>query len=226
MIIVTGSGSGMGKCIAQRLHSRGEKVLGISLYKPQYDPEFDTILADVRDLKSLYRISKDLFENGEQVTALINCAGIYEPTPAGLFFEDKAYNVINTNLNGVFNSCQAFLSNMNPDTHTSVINISSVAAHIANEATMYSASKAGVESFTKGFAKQLSKTKIRANCIAPGPIMTDLTKRHLINADQSAVSMQIIEKFFDLDDVANVVDLLLDPRSDSLTGQVFHIGGI
>jgi 3-oxoacyl-[acyl-carrier protein] reductase len=226
MIIVTGSGSGMGKCIAQRLHSNGEKVLGISLYKPQYDPEFDTILADVRDIKSLYSISKDILENGEEVTALINCAGIYEPTPAGFFFEDKAYNVINTNLNGVFNSCQAFLSNMNPEVHTSIINISSLAAHMANEATMYSASKAGVESFTKGFAKQISNTKIRANCIAPGPIITDLTRRHLLTGDQSAVKNQIIERLFDLDDVANLVELLMDSRSDSLTGQVLHIGGI
>lgn len=226
MIIVTGSGSGMGKCIAQRLHANGEKVLGISLYKPQYDPEFDTILADVRDIKSLHSISKDILENGEQVTALINCAGIYEPTPAGFFFEDKAYNIINTNLNGVFNSCQAFLSNMNPEVHTSIVNISSLAAHRANEATMYSASKAGVESFTKGFAKQLSNTKIRANCIAPGPIITDLTRRHLLTGDQSAVKNQIIERLFDLDDVANLVELLMDSRSDSLTGQVLHIGGI
>jgi 3-oxoacyl-[acyl-carrier protein] reductase len=226
MIIVTGSGSGMGKCIAQRLHSNGEKVLGISLYKPQYEPEFDTILADVRDIKSLYAISKDLLDNGEEVTALINCAGIYEPTPAGFFFEDKAYNVIDTNLNGVFNSCQAFLSNMNPEKHTPIINISSLAAHMANEATMYSASKAGVESFTKGFAKQLSHTKIRPNCIAPGPILTDLTRKHLLNGDKTTVSRQIIERVFEIDDVANLVEILMDVRSDSLTGQVLHIGGI
>jgi 3-oxoacyl-[acyl-carrier protein] reductase len=226
MIIVTGSGTGMGKCIAQRLHSNGEKVLGISLYKPQYDPEFDTILADVRDLKSLYAISQDILNSGEEVTALINCAGIYEPTPAGFFFEDKAYDVINTNLNGVFNSCQAFLSNMNPEKHTAIINISSLAAHMANEATMYSASKAGVESFTKGFAKQLSTTKIRANCIAPGPIMTDLTRKHLLNGDKSTVTRQIIEKVFELDDVANLVEILMDVRSDSLTGQILHVGGI
>lgn len=226
MIIVTGSGSGMGKCIAQRLHSNGEKVLGISLYKPQYEPEFDTILADVRNIKSLYAISKDLLDNKEEVTALINCAGIYEPTPAGFFFEDKAYNIIDTNLNGVFNSCQAFLQNMNPSKHTAIVNISSMAAHIANEATMYSASKAGVESFTKGFAKQLSNTKIRANCIAPGPIMTDLTRRHLMTGDQSTVKNQIIERLFELDDVANLVEILMDARSDSLTGQVLHVGGI
>jgi len=226
MIIITGSGSGMGKCIAQRLHANGEKVLGISLYKPQYEPEFDTILADVRDINSLQQISKDLLGNGKQVTALINCAGIYEPTPAGFFFEDKAYNIINTNLNGIFNSCQAFLPNMNPEVHTSIINISSLAAHMANEATMYSASKAGVESFTKGFAKQLSNTKIRANCIAPGPIMTDLTRKHLLTSDKSAVTNQIIEKFFELDDVANLVELLMDSRSDSLTGQVLHVGGM
>ena len=226
MIVITGSGSGMGQRIAQRLHSAGHEVLGISLYKPQYSPEFDTELADVRDLKSMYRISKKISDGGKKVDTLINCAGIYEPTPAGFFFEDKAYDVINTNLNGVFNSCQAFLSNMDPEQHTSIINISSLAAHIANEATMYSASKAGVESFTKGFARQLSHTNIRANCIAPGPIMTDLTRKHLINGDQSAVSSQIIKRLFDLDDVANLVELLMDKRSSSLTGQVLHVGGL
>lgn len=226
MIIVTGSGSGMGKCIAQRLHANGEKVLGISLYKPQYEPEFETVLADVRDIKTLYSISKKLLNNGEEVSALINCAGIYEPTPAGFFFEDKAYNIIDTNLNGVFNSCQAFLPNMNPEKHTAVINISSLAAHMANEATMYSASKAGVESFTKGFAKQLSSTKIRANCIAPGPILTDLTRKHIMNSSPDGIRNQIIQKMFELDDVANLVEILMDSRSDSLTGQVLHVGGI
>ena len=226
MIVITGSGSGMGMHIAQRLHALGHEVVGISLYKPQYVPEFETHLADVRDLKSLYQISKKILDSGKTVSTLINCAGIYEPTPAGFFFEDKAYNVINTNLNGVFNSCQAFLSNMNPEEHTAIINISSLAAHTANEATMYSASKAGVESFTKGFAKQLSHTSIRANCIAPGPIMTDLTRKHLINGDQSAITNQIIQRLFDLDDVANLVELLMDKRSDSLTGQVLHIGGL
>ena len=226
MIVITGSGSGMGQRIAQRLHSAGHEVLGISLYKPQYSPEFDTELADVRDLKSMYRISKKISDGNKKVDTLINCAGIYEATPAGFFFEDKAYDVINTNLNGVFNSCQAFLSNMDPEQHTSIINISSLAAHIANEATMYSASKAGVESFTKGFARQLSHTNIRANCIAPGPIMTDLTRKQLINGDQSAVSSQIIKRLFDLDDVANLVELLMDKRSSSLTGQVLHVGGL
>ena len=226
MIIVTVSGSGMGKCIAQRLHLNGEKVLGISLYKPQYKPEFDTVLADVRNINSLRQISKSLLDNGDQVTSLINCAGIYEPTPAGFFFEDKAYNVINTNLNGIFNSCQSFLPNMNPEIHTAIINISSLAAHMANEATMYSASKAGVESFTKGFAKQLSNTKIRANCIAPGPMLTDLTRKHLLDRQSTAVDKQIIEKMFILEDVANLVEILMDARSDSLTGQVLHVGGI
>lgn len=226
MIVITGSGSGMGQHIAQRLHSAGHDVLGISLYKPQYEPEFDTEIADVRELKQMYKISKKILDSGKKVDVLINCAGIYEPTPAGFFFEDKAYNIINTNLNGVFNSCQAFLSNMDPEKHTSIINISSLAAHMANEATMYSASKAGVESFTRGFAKQLSHTNIRANCIAPGPIMTGLTRKHLINGDQTAIANQIIQRLFDLDDVANLVELLMDERSSSLTGQVLHVGGM
>jgi 3-oxoacyl-[acyl-carrier protein] reductase len=226
MIIVTGSGSGMGKSVAERLHSSGKEVLGITLNKPTYEPKFTTIMSDVRDIKDLYRISRDLLNSNKQVTGLINCAGIYENSAAGMFFEDKVYNLIDTNLNGVFNSCQAFLQNMNPKEHTSIVNISSLAAHIANEATMYAASKAGVEAFTRGFAKQLSNTKIRANCIAPGVIMSDLSRKHIVGGNQPALKAQIIEHMFEMDDISDLVELLLDKRSNSLTGQTLHVGGL
>jgi 3-oxoacyl-[acyl-carrier protein] reductase len=110
--------------------------------------------------------------------------------------------------------------------HSQIISISSLAATMTNEASAYAAAKAGVEALTKSIAKQSSMTSIRANCIAPGPIQTEFIKDMPEFIVKQGVDRQIINKYFTPEDIADVVELLLDPRSNSITGQVLNIGGV
>ena len=71
----------------------------------------------------------------------------------------------------------------------------------------------------------MSDFNIKVNCIAPGPIKTNLLKRISDNQINKIVSSQLIKKFT-TNDVCDVVEMLLDKKSESLTGQVFHIGGV
>jgi 3-oxoacyl-[acyl-carrier protein] reductase len=92
--------------------------------------------------------------------------------------------------------------------------------------SIYAASKAGVEGFTRSFAREMADFNVTVNCIAPGPIDTNLLKGITSEQIQKIVSQQIIPRQFTPEAVSDLVELLLDPRGKSLSGQVLHVGGV
>jgi len=92
--------------------------------------------------------------------------------------------------------------------------------------SIYVASKAGVEGFTKSFAREMADFNINVNCIAPGPIDTDLIKGVSNQQIQKIIDQQIIKKKFNEDDICNLVDTLLDIKASSISGQVLNVGGV
>jgi 3-oxoacyl-[acyl-carrier protein] reductase len=90
----------------------------------------------------------------------------------------------------------------------------------------YVASKAGVEAFSRTFAKEVAPFNITVNCIAPGPIRTPLLKGITNKQIQEIIKRQIITKEMSFQSVVKMVKILLDSNSSELTGQVLHIGGV
>ena len=88
------------------------------------------------------------------------------------------------------------------------------------------ASKAGVEGFSKSFAREMSDFNVRVNCIAPGPIDTNLIKGVEKRLIESVISKQIMQKQFEPDDISDLVELLIDPKAKTISGQVISVGGI
>ena len=80
--------------------------------------------------------------------------------------------------------------------------------------------------FTKAFAREMAGFNVNVNCIAPGPIATDLLKGITSSQISTIVAQQIIPRQFTPDAVSDLVELLLDSRSKSLSGQVLHVGGV
>lgn len=115
---------------------------------------------------------------------------------------------------------------MDVNVHTPIINMSSIAAHIPNSNTAYTASKLGIEGFTSSLAKDLYKTKIRPNAICPGLVRTDMsnsvfaTSPHL----QYYIATQPIGIEVSTSDIADVVELLFDPKSNCIGGQSIQVG--
>jgi 3-oxoacyl-[acyl-carrier protein] reductase len=136
-------------------------------------------------------------------------------------------NLVNVNFLGTVYSCQAFAPLLVRNGGGAIINFSTIAAalHLEGE-SIYAATKAAVENYSKTFAKELSKFNIRVNCIAPGPIQTDLLRGVTEDQINKIVNAQILVNQFEKNDVVDLVDLLLDPKAKSLTGQVFHVGGV
>jgi 3-oxoacyl-[acyl-carrier protein] reductase len=176
-----------------------------------------------------YNRFKPVFKNisGKKVTAVINAAGIASMNLALMANPLTSVNLVNVNFLGTVYSCQAFAPLLVRNGGGPILNFSTIAAalHLEGE-SIYAATKAAVENYSKTFAKELSKFNVRVNCIAPGPIQTDLLRGITDDQINKIVRAQIIAKKFEKDDVVDLVELLLNSKAKSLTGQVFHVGGV
>jgi 3-oxoacyl-[acyl-carrier protein] reductase len=135
--------------------------------------------------------------------------------------------LIQTNLVGTIYCCQLFAPIMLRYKNGSFINFSTIAVALALKGeSVYAASKAGVETFSRSFAREMADFNIRVNCISPGPISTDLLKGVTDNQIEKITSQQIIPKQFKKSDVCDLIELLIDQKSSSLSGQVLNVGGV
>jgi len=224
MIIVTGASRGLGRAIADRLLSAGHSVVGIARNTEGLD--FPAYACDVADAEAIKTVARSLRSSGEKVTGLINAAGIASMNLALMSPAPQVDRVIRVNLMGTIHCTQSFTPLMVRQKYGRIINFSTIAVTLGlpGEAA-YAASKAGVEAFSRSFAREVSAFGITVNCVAPGPIGTDLLRGVSQGQIEKIVDQQIIRKQFQPSDVCDVVELLLDGRSNSLSGQVLHVGG-
>lgn len=224
MILVTGASRGLGKAIAQRISDSGEDVLGIA--RNPAGLSFSTVSCDVLDLPGLKGIATSIRQRGQVVTGLINAAGVASMNLALTTPAESAHQIVKVNLLGTINAIQAFTPLMVRQKFGRIVNFSSIAVSLglAGE-SVYVASKAGVEGFSRSFAREVSDFGITVNCIAPGPIRTDLLRGVSDQQIAKIVSRQIIRREFTPEDVCDLVELLLDSRSQYLSGHVLTLGG-
>jgi 3-oxoacyl-[acyl-carrier protein] reductase len=225
VIIITGASRGLGLDIAQRLAKKGHDILGIA--RSGTNSDFEIKNADVSDFTQLKAIAKQLLANKIEITGLINAAGIASLNLTILTPPEKVASIIKINLMGTIYSCQAFSPLMIRAKHGSIINFSSIAVSLGlSGEAIYAASKAGVESFSRTFARELSGHGIRVNCISPGPIDTELLKGVSKSQIEKIIKDQVIQRQFTPSDVSDVAEFLISRKSESLSGEVFHIGGV
>ena len=225
MIIVTGASRGLGQAITERLIERGEEVIGLA--RNTSGLNINAIECDVSDYASVKNASKEVKRMKKPVKAFINAAGVASMNMAVTTDESTVQKLIQTNLVGTIYCCQLFAPIMLRQKQGSFINFSTIAVALALKGeSVYAASKAGVESFSRTFAREMADFNVRVNCIAPGPIRTDLL-RGITDAQIGKItSQQVIKKQFQKSDVCDLVELLLDEKATSLSGQVLNVGGV
>lgn len=183
VVIVTGAGKGIGKCIAETYTAEGADVIiaetdtgtgqgtAGAILKSGGKAKF--IRTDVSDPADILRLMAAVEENYHRLDILINNAGISRwDSPLELPVEtwDK---IINTNLRSVFLCTREAAKLMKKQGRGSVVNISSTRAFMSEPGTeAYAASKGGIVAITHAFAASLSEYKIQVNCISPGWIET------------------------------------------------------
>jgi 3-oxoacyl-[acyl-carrier protein] reductase len=225
MIVVTGASKGLGRAICDRLKFQGQEVFGLA--RNVNDLPFPAMACDVSSPEDVKAVANKLRREGVKVEGLVNAAGIASMNLAVTTPPTLAEKIIQTNLLGTIYCCQLLAPLMIRHKSGSIINFSTIAVAIGLKGeSVYAASKAGVESFSRVFAREMSDFNINVNCIAPGPIDTNLLKGITNKQIESIVSRQIIQRQFTPDAICDLVELLFDPKSRSIAGQVLHVGGV
>ena len=224
MIIVTGASRGLGRAVAERLISSGREVLSLS--RTSEGAPGDSVTCDVSDYGAVKAVAQSLRKEKREIEGLVNAAGIASMNLAVTTPPSMTQKLIQTNLAGTIHCCQLFAPLMIRKKAGSIINFSTIAVTLGLKGeSIYAASKAGVEGFSRAFAREMADFDIRVNCVAPGPIKTDLLKGVSDEQIDAIVAQQILPKLFLPDDVADLCEFLLGPQSQSLSGQVLKVGG-
>lgn len=224
MIVVTGASRGLGRDICERLVSKGVEVIGVS--RTSSTSSFESLAYDVSSAIQVKELAKLLRNSGRKVDGLVNAAGIASMNLALTTPMETSKRIVETNLLGTMYCSQAIGPLLVRNKGGSIINFSTIAVALAlSGEAVYVASKAGVEGFTRAFAREMAGFNVRVNCIAPGPIATDLIRGVSDTQINEILSRQILPRQFTPSDVSDLVELLLDPRSSSISGQVLNVGG-
>jgi 3-oxoacyl-[acyl-carrier protein] reductase len=184
------------------------------------------MVLNVNDAASISLILKEVEENFGAPTVLVNNAGITKDNILLRMKEDEWSDVVNTNLNSVFRLSKACVRAMTKAKWGRIVNISSVVGSMGNSGqSNYSATKAGVEGFSRALAKELGSRNITVNTVAPGFIDTDMTK-NLPEASKDAMLSQIpLARLGEPSEIADVVSFLVSDSAGYITGETIHVNG-
>ncbi|MCB2191157.1 MAG: 3-oxoacyl-ACP reductase FabG [Deltaproteobacteria bacterium] len=229
--LVTGGAAGLGLAIATALAEAGAKVAvwDWQIESANLPPERFPITAKV-DVSSSLRVeaaAKEVLDRWGGLDILVNNAGICITGSVLELTEQDWDRVMAVNLKGTFLCSKAFAKAMQEQKSGKVINLGSVAAKLGGivSGSAYSASKAGVICFTKSLAREMAPYGVNVNAIAPGVIVTDMTK-DLSKGDFSNYESGIpLGRVGEAKDVAALALFLAGPDSDYLTGEIIDING-
>ena len=223
-VIVTGGNRGIGKGIVLSLLDQGYLVLATSRDSKKFDISHQNL--EVANLDVCDQASIDDFQkivNDFDPDILINNAGITKDNLFLRMTEDDWGEVIDTNLNSVFRMTKLVVRGMLKKKWGRIINISSISGSMGNPGqTNYSASKAGVEAFSRSLAKELGSRNITVNSVAPGFIQTDMTQGLI---DEEITKKIPLQRVGSVEDVASLINFLVSEESNYITGQTLVVDG-
>ena len=235
--LVTGAARGIGKAIALKFASEGADVAFTDLVINEaaeetvkeieaFGHKVKAYASNAADFAQTQEVVDQIMADFGHIDILVNNAGI---TKDGLMLrmsEAQWDAVINVNLKSAFNFIHALTPIMARQRGGSFINMSSVVGVSGNAGQCnYSASKAGLIGLAKSIAKEMGPRGIRANCIAPGFIISDMTKALSEEVREQWMKTIPLRRGGTPEDVANVALFLASDLSSYVSGQVIHVCG-
>ena len=235
--LVTGAARGIGKAIALKFASEGADVAFTDLVINEaaeetvkeieaFGHKVKAYASNAADFAQTQEVVDQIMADFGHIDILVNNAGI---TKDGLMLrmsEAQWDAVINVNLKSAYNFIHALTPIMARQRGGSIINMSSVVGVSGNAGQCnYSASKAGLIGLAKSIAKEMGPRGIRANCIAPGFIISDMTKALSEEVREQWMKTIPLRRGGTPEDVANVALFLASDLSSYVSGQVIHVCG-
>tara|TARA_B100001939_G_scaffold83704_1_gene71432 strand:- start:525 stop:1226 length:702 start_codon:yes stop_codon:yes gene_type:complete len=223
-ILVTGGSRGIGKAVVESFINDGHEVLTTCRDPKKFSFEHPLLRVEGLDIsikESILNFQKIVDEFEPDV--LINNAGVTKDNLFLRMSDDDWVDVIETNLTGTFRVTKLVARGMLKRKWGRIINISSISGIMGNPGqTNYSASKAGMDAFTKSLAKELGSRNITVNSIAPGFIATEMTENILNDALVKKIPLGRVGK---VQDVVPLVNFLSSEHSNYITGQTLVVDG-
>mgnify|MGYP003314678889 FL=1 len=235
--IVTGGSKGIGKGIVEKLAESGcnvaftylsseESATEIEKLSDKYSVKIKKYQSDASDFDQSTELIENILDDFDSYDILINNAGITKDNLLLRMDEDSWKKVIDINLNSCFNLTKCAIREFMKKKEGVIINISSIVGIKGNAGqSNYSASKAGINGFTKSIALELGSRNIRCNAIAPGFIETDMTSKGDGKLLESWVESIPLKRAGHVEDIANLCVYLASEKGSYITGQIIKVDG-
>jgi len=239
--VVTGGSRGIGKAIVKELALRNCSSVLLTDISFASTPEecakeieselgngtkIFAFKADATSFNDAQATMQEAIDKMGGVDFLVNNAGITKDNLLIRMTENDFDAVINVNLKSIFNYTKAALKFMVSARYGRIVNIASVVGLMGNAGqSNYAASKAGLIGFSKSIAREVASRNITVNCVAPGFIETDMTKK-LSEIQREALMKNVpLGRMGSPEDIAKVVNFLCSEDADYITGQVITVDG-
>jgi len=234
-VIVTGGAQGIGRAVCQTLHRAGANIVIADTNAAraresaaEYGGRPPLIVeTDISREFSVTALYAKVLEQFGQVDIVVNSAGLYRQIPILEISAADWDQVLAVNLRGTFLMGREAFRVMKSRGQGRIINVASIAGKVGSvtAGAHYSASKAGVISFTKTLAYQAAPFKINVNCVCPGPIATEMIGAWDPERAKAYAESIPLREFGRPQDVADAVVFLASENSRYITGEILDVNG-
>lgn len=235
-VIVTGGSRGLGEGIVQHFLDAGDRVATCARSEtdavrrwstdPAYADRFLFRTADLAVREDSTAFAKAVIAEWKSVDVLVNNAGVARDGILAMFSDDDSDMVIDLNLKATIHLTKQIVRNMLAHGGGRIVNISSITGLTGYRGlSVYGATKAALDGFTRGLARELGSRRITVNSIASGYLKTEMS--HGLDDGQlnQIVRRTPAGRLGEPEDIARAIDFLVDPRNDWITGQVLVVDG-
>ena len=235
--VVTGASRGIGKGIALELAARGAVVVvNYNASADEAEAVVETVKrdggkalavqADVSDEAESAALIKAAVDEFGQIDILVNNAGITRDNVIMMMKPEDFDSVLRTNLRSAWLCSKAAVRSMMRKRYGRIINVTSVSGVVGQSGqTNYSASKAGLIGLTKSLAREVASRNITVNAVAPGFVLTDLTKDLPEDLTAQLKNFIPLDRWGEIRDVAKAVVFLASDEAQYITGHVLNVDG-
>jgi 3-oxoacyl-[acyl-carrier protein] reductase len=233
-VVITGGSRGLGAGIVQSFLDSGDCVASCSRsstdqvkqWEADHPDRFLFVEADIADRDQAAAFVKAAIERFGSIDILVNNAGVARDGILALFSDDDTDTVIDLNLKATIHISRLVVRNMLAHGGGRIVNISSITGLTGYRGlTVYGATKAALDGFTRGLAREVGSRKITVNSIASGYLKTEMSHGLDEGQLQQIVRRTPAGRLGEPEDIARAVQFLADERNDWLTGQVLVIDG-